>query len=290
MRITRTGTYVMTAAAVALFVLLSWAFDSLERFSLSGPWFSQVNERGETAYVDGVFWTYAMIAVIVAAGLFQASRIPEEGIELRPARDAETPGQIQDPSLWRLLVGNAHLALLWLPLRFYIGREWLSAGEHKLRNDAWTDGGAAVEGFWTRAITPDAEGGVQAAYPWYADFLEFMVDNDWGAFFGPAIAWGEFLIGLGLIAGGLVGIAAFFGTLLNVSFMLAGTVSSNPVMFAITVFIVLGWKVAGWWGLDRYILPALGTPWYRGDMLGGKHQTMEHKATIGATNSTIRHA
>jgi hypothetical protein len=58
MRITRTGTYVITAAAVALFVFLSLAFDSLTRFSLRGPWLSQVNERGETAFIDGVFWTY----------------------------------------------------------------------------------------------------------------------------------------------------------------------------------------------------------------------------------------
>ena len=56
---------------------------------------------------------------------------------------------------------------------------------------------------------------------------------------------------------------------MNVSFMLAGTLSSNPVMFALTVFLVLGWKVAGWLGLDRWLLPMLGTPWYRGTALGG---------------------
>ena len=27
--------------------------------------------------------------------------------------------------------------------------------------------------------------------------------------------------------------------------------------------IVLAWKVAGWWGLDRWALPLLGTPWQR---------------------------
>lgn len=275
MRMTRSLTYAMTAFAVALFVFLSWAFDDLERFALSGPWFSQVNARGETAYIDGVFWTYAFIALIVAAGLYQAARLPAEGVELRLGRDTDTPGQIQDPGLWRLLVGNAHLALLWLPLRFYIGREWLSAGEHKITSSAWTDGGAAVEGFWVGATTPNPEtGAVRAAYDWYADFLTYMIDHNWAAVLGPAIAWGEFLIGLGLIVGALVGIAAFFGTLLNISFMLAGTVSSNPVMFAITVFIVLAWKVAGWWGLDRWILPALGTPWYRGELLGGQRDTV----------------
>jgi thiosulfate dehydrogenase (quinone) large subunit len=216
---------------------------------------------------------YAFIAVIIAAGVYQASRIPNEGIELRPERRTDTPGQINDPSWWRLLIGNAHLALLWLPLRFYIGRAWLGAGEHKVREDAWMDGGAAVEGYWTRAVTPNEETGTTlAVYDWYESFLQFMIDNGWASFFGPAIAIGEVLIGLGLIVGALVGIAAFFGTLLNVSFMLAGTVSSNPVMFGITVFIILGWKVAGWWGLDRWLLPLLGTPWYRGRILGNQSE------------------
>lgn len=282
MRITKTGTYAMTAIAVVLFIFLTWAFDSLERFSLAGPWFSQVNERGETAWIDGVFWTYAFTAIIIAVGLYQAARLPEDGITLFPERRTDTPGQINDPNWWRLLIGNAHLALLWLPLRFYIGRAWLGAGEHKVREDAWLETGAAVEGFWTRAVTPNEEGGTLAVYDWYADFLTYMIDNGWASVLGPAIAIGEVLIGLGLIVGALVGIAAFFGTLLNVSFMLAGTVSSNPVMFGITVLIVLGWKVAGWWGLDRWLLPMLGTPWYRGEALGGK--ATRDDATVGGTS------
>jgi thiosulfate dehydrogenase (quinone) large subunit len=28
----------------------------------------------------------------------------------------------------------------------------------------------------------------------------------------------------------------------------------------------MAWKVAGWWGLDRWLLPLLGTPWYQGSM------------------------
>ncbi len=77
------------------------------------------------------------------------------------------------------------------------------------------------------------------------------------------VAYGEVLVGLGLIVGALVGVAAFFGTLMNFSFMLAGTTSTNPVLFGLAVFLVLAWKVAGYWGLDRYLLPALGTPWQK---------------------------
>jgi thiosulfate dehydrogenase [quinone] large subunit len=59
----------------------------------------------------------------------------------------------------------------------------------------------------------------------------------------------------------LTGVAAFFGAMMNMSFLLAGTVSSNPVMFVIAIFLIMAWKVAGWYGLDRFALPRLGTPW-----------------------------
>jgi thiosulfate dehydrogenase [quinone] large subunit len=265
----------MTAIAVAMFVLLSWAFDTLERFSLSGPWFSQTNERGQTSFIDGVFYTYLFIALIIGAGIWQAMRTPAEGVDVHLGRDPETPGQIQDPAIWRLLLGNVYLSVLWLPLRFYLGREWLAAGHHKLKEDAWMSDGIALKGFWERALTGGPEGSSVVAYTWYEDFLQYMLDHEWYTWLAKVIAIGEFMVGLGLLVGALVGIAAFFGTLMNMSFVLAGTISSNPVMFALTIFLVLGWKVAGWFGLDRWILPALGTPWYRGDLLGGQHHTMD---------------
>jgi thiosulfate dehydrogenase (quinone) large subunit len=46
--------------------------------------------------------------------------------------------------------------------------------------------------------------------------------------------------------------------------MLAGSASTNPVLFAISVFLILGWKVAGYLGIDRVLIPALGTPWKPG--------------------------
>jgi len=70
---------------------------------------------------------------------------------------------------------------------------------------------------------------------------------------------------------GLVGIAAFAGTLMNFSFLMAGTVSSNPVLFGLTVFLVLAWKVAGYWGIDRYLLPTLGAPWKAGSLITEHH-------------------
>ena len=75
------------------------------------------------------------------------------------------------------------------------------------------------------------------------------------------IVFGELAIGVGLLVGAFVGIAAFFGALMNMSFLMAGTVSTNPVLFFAGILLVLAWKNAGYLGLDRFLLPMLGTPW-----------------------------
>ena len=39
-----------------------------------------------------------------------------------------------------------------------------------------------------------------------------------------------------------------------------------PAMILVSGLLVLAWRNAGWWGLDRFALPALGTPWHRGEL------------------------
>jgi len=108
-----------------------------------------------------------------------------------------------------------------------------------------------------------AEGRPPIAFDWYRNFIQFMLDNGWYTWFAPLIAWGETLIGIALILGALTGIAAFFGAFMNWNFIMAGAASTNGMLLTLAVLLVLAWKVAGWWGLDRWLLPLLGTPWYR---------------------------
>jgi thiosulfate dehydrogenase [quinone] large subunit len=51
---------------------------------------------------------------------------------------------------------------------------------------------------------------------------------------------------------------------MNMSFMLAGSASINPVLFTLAIGVMLAWRVAGFYGVDRYLLPKLGTPWRTG--------------------------
>ena len=257
---TRSRMYALTAASAGLYVFLCWAFaDGL--FSLSGSalWNSD-------AIIESTIWTYVMLAAIILAGWYEASRIPVEGVQVKVTRDV-SPGQMDDPGFWKLIMGSTFYALIWLPLRFFVGREWAAAGEHKLRDDAWMKGGTALKGYWEGAVAIPEKGRPAITYDWFRSFLNYMLEHEWYTWFAKVIAVGEFLVGIGLIVGALVGIAAFFGTLMNFNFQLAGSASTNPVLFGLGVFLVLGWKVAGWIGLDRYLLPALGTPWKRGRLL-----------------------
>jgi thiosulfate dehydrogenase [quinone] large subunit len=52
------------------------------------------------------------------------------------------------------------------------------------------------------------------------------------------------------------------------SFLLAGSASTNPVLFTMAIGVILAWKVAGYYGVDRWLLPMLGTPWHPAALSG----------------------
>lgn len=48
---------------------------------------------------------------------------------------------------------------------------------------------------------------------------------------------------------------------MNLNFMLAGSTGTNPVPHTTAGLLMLAWRVAGHYGVDRWLLPAVGTPW-----------------------------
>ncbi len=178
----------------------------------------------------------------------------------------------QDPPVARFLFNDTRAAWIWLLVRLFLGYMWIDAAIHKVGNPAWVKSGVAVKGFWTFALKTKAQGAhPEMAYGWYQSFLRYLLDNEWWSFFGKLIAYGELLVGIALVLGALTAIAAFCGTLMNFSFLLAGTASINPVLFGVAIFIILAWKVAGYWGIDRWLLPILGTPWRPGGVFHRGH-------------------
>jgi thiosulfate dehydrogenase [quinone] large subunit len=116
-------------------------------------------------------------------------------------------------------------------------------------------------GFWANATAIPENGRPPIAFDWYRDFITFMLDRGWNTWFADVVMWGEILIGIALIIGAFVGIAAFAGAFMNWNFIMAGAASTNGLLFALAILLILAWKVAGWYGLDRWLLPLIGTPW-----------------------------
>jgi thiosulfate dehydrogenase [quinone] large subunit len=171
---------------------------------------------------------------------------------------------LEDPPFAQRLLGDTRLAWVWLPLRLFLGWSWLSSGWGKFNNPGWMDTGQALRGFWENAVRVDP--GPVIAFDWYRGFIQSLLDSGAYTWFAKLIVFGELAVGIALVLGAFTGIAAFTGGFLNWNFVMAGTASSNALLFAIATWLVLAWKTAGWIGLDRWLLPALGTPWQPGEV------------------------
>lgn len=193
-------------------------------------------------------------------------------------RDAEvySPAQIPEPPIARFFFADVRMSWLWLLVRLYAGYEWLTAGWEKLtgrsiafdsfgqpvKGGAWVftgHDGAPIVGFVNGALA-QTTGGHPAVQGWYATFLKTVVLPN-AATFAYVVTFGEVLVGMALILGFLTGIAALFGVFMNMNYLLAGAVSTNPILGLLGILLVLAWRIAGFLGLDHWLLPALGTPW-----------------------------
>ena len=206
------------------------------------------------------YWGWALLGLFIIALILAFVRYAGERAALtaRAGSDETFP----EPSVSRFFLGSPASAPLWFVLRMNVGAQWLLAGWEKIESPAWGTSGTALRGFVAGAMAKST-GANPAVQGWYAWFLQHVVLSAPG-FFSFIITYGEFLVGVGILLGILTGIAAGFGVLMNLNYVLAGTVSINPVLGMFGIFLMLSWRVCGWIGGDRWLLPALGLPWKPG--------------------------
>lgn len=184
---------------------------------------------------------------------------------------------VTDPPIARSLFNDTRQSWLWLIARLYVGYVWLGSGIGKLGNPAWMETGEALRGFWTRAVQVPETSGPPIAFDWYRAFIQAMLDAGAYTWFAPLIAYSEVVVGILLILGAFTGLAAFAGGFMNWNFMMAGTASINPVLFTLSILLILAWKTAGYLGLDRWLLPLLGTPWRPGTLFRRERRRREEE-------------
>ncbi len=169
---------------------------------------------------------------------------------------------IRELPIIKWLTNDPRASLIWLPLRIWLGWQWIEAAMHKISEPKWVVTGDALKGFWMGAVAIPEQGRPPITFEWYRTFLQFMIDAQAYTWFAKLVAYGELLIGIGLVIGAFTGIAAFFGGFMNWNFMMAGSASSNPMLFVVAVSLILAWKVSGYVGADFFLLRFLGTPWH----------------------------
>ncbi|HET7029654.1 MAG TPA: hypothetical protein VFI34_04015 [Candidatus Limnocylindrales bacterium] len=235
----RTDRRMVTGLGVVAALILFW---------MENPWFNPENISDAVRTVATVAFWVLFIAVVV--------------LMFRDRKEAgATEVQVEGPAFARYLFSNTQAGLFWLPIRLFLGFSWIEASWHKMTGGGWLDGGSALAAYWQGAVAMPDKGKPPISFEWYRDFINLLLNGHHETWFAWLVTFGEMAIGIGLLLGALTGVAAFFGALMNMSFLLAGSASTNPVLFTMAVGLMLGWKVAGYYGLDRYLLPFLGTPW-----------------------------
>jgi thiosulfate dehydrogenase [quinone] large subunit len=154
------------------------------------------------------------------------------------------------------LFSHVNASSLWLVVRVYLGSIWLQAGLSKLFDPGWR-GGQELKGFWAWVVYTPTGPHPQVAYTWYHDLLQSMLVHQTYSWFAWVITLGELSTGILLILGLFTGLAAFAGAGLNLLYLFAGSAGINPVMLILSIFLLMAWRVAGYYGLDRFVLPAI---------------------------------
>lgn len=158
---------------------------------------------------------------------------------------------------------NPKVAIIWTIARIWLGIQWIEGGWHKV-----VDGFDAT-GFIQGAIAK-AAGENPAVQGWYAAFLENIALPN-GDIFSVLVAYGEVLVGLGLIFGVATIPALIAGAFMNFNFLMAGTVSTNPILFTTAVILLFAGKGSYYWGVDRYAIPYVKELLNRSKKLANTH-------------------
>ena len=163
---------------------------------------------------------------------------------------------------------NLIARVVWAVARIWVGWQWLSAGWGKVTGpgaDVWvgSKAGVAISGFLKGAMakTGGAHPDVQSWYGWFVQNVAAPNPK----VFSYVIAYGEVLVGIALILGVLTVPALIAAALMNLNYLLAGAVSTNPVLLTLEILLLFIGAPIYYFGVDRFLFP-----WWRSRRRSGE--------------------
>lgn len=154
-------------------------------------------------------------------------------------------------------------SIIGLILRLYVGYEFLTAGWEKIISGF---NGVAVTGFLKSGLAQThgallvSKGAEAAAHANVSDVWAWLISNIFipsSPLFAFIVKYGEFFVGLGLILGCFSALAAFFGIIMNFSYLLSGTVSVNPQLVILQLIILMIGAAVYTIGIDQLFMGKL---------------------------------
>lgn len=170
-------------------------------------------------------------------------------------------GDMKNPGLIRFIFNDPRTAPVWAVIRILVGLQWLSIAIPKLNNPGWMEGGEIVRFWWTQQTAIPESGPPPIIYGWYRDFLSGMLNAGAYEWMAPLIVYAEILFGVLFITGAFVGFTGLAAAFLHWNYLLAGSAGNNGLMFPATILLIVAWKVAGYYGLDYFLMRRVSALW-----------------------------
>ncbi|GKU24552.1 DoxX family membrane protein [Clostridium folliculivorans] len=150
---------------------------------------------------------------------------------------------------------NKYFTIVWTILRVWLGIQWIVPAIEKLKDPTWvgSKSGVAITGFLKGAVAKST-GEHPAVQGWYAAFVQNVALPN-AQVFSYLVPVGELLVGVSLILGAATIIGLFAGAFMNLNYLLAGTTSTNPILYTVAIILIAVGANAYLIGLDRFIVP-----------------------------------
>jgi len=149
---------------------------------------------------------------------------------------------------------NKYFVPVWTVLRVWLGFQWIVPAMEKLQDPTWvgSQAGTAITGFLKGGLAKST-GDHPSVQWWYAKFIENVALPN-AKIFTYIVPCGELLVGISLILGAFTIAGLLGGALMNLNYLLAGTTSTNPILYTVAIILIVAGASAYKIGLDNLII------------------------------------